>query len=384
MKRGGFTLSKKISVIGAGVAGLASAIRLQHAGYQVTLFEKESTPGGKMNLVKIDGYQFDLGPSIVMMPKVYKEIFELCGRDPDDYIPMEMLDPMYQVYFSDDPTRPMSVSNNLAKWTETLESISQPDTAGFFNYLDDAYLGFSFAWDYILQRPFRKQSDFYNLALLKEGMKTKTGRSADQFVSQYIKNERLKQVISFQTLYIGISPVKSPSFYTMIPMLQFLYGIWFIKGGMYTMTKSMEQLFLELGGTVHYNTDITEILIENKRAFGIRTENEEIKSDFVVCNADFPYAMKQLVQNKQAKGKYTNKKIDKMEYSCSTLVFYLGMDRKYDEVNHVHNFVFSKDFDKNMQDIFSGNKLTNGSFYVYIASKIDASLARLIRTVYTL
>ena len=369
------SLNKKVIVVGAGAAGLASAIRLQHAGYQVELYEKEGTPGGKMNQIEMEGYRFDLGPTIVMLPSVYREIFEHCGRNPDDYIPMKKLDPMYRVYFSNESSDSMNVSNNLVEWTQTLESISQEDAVGFLKYLSDLYEGFTVAWDSILQRPFRKQSDFYNFSMLKKGLKMKAGRNATQFIGTYIKDERLKQMISFQTLYIGISPIKSPSFYTMIPAIQFTHGVWFIKGGMYTMATSMERLFKELGGKVHYRANVQEILIKDKRAIGIRMDKEEIKADFVVCNADFPYAMKNLIQDKEAKGKYTDRKIDHMKYSCSCFVMYLGMNRKYDEMEHIHNFVFSDHFEENMNDIFAGNKLTDASFYVYMASKMDPSLA---------
>ncbi|AQQ52330.1 phytoene desaturase family protein [Planococcus lenghuensis] len=368
-------MKKKVIVIGAGVAGLASAIRLQHAGYEVSLYEKESTPGGKMNRIEMDGYKFDLGPSIVMVPEIYREVFELCGRDSDDYIPMEQLDPMYRAYFSDTPDAPIDMSSDLIRLTKTIESISETDTGGFFQYLHETYKLFSFAKIDILQRPFRKHRDFYNRSLLKKGKKMKVFDTADHFIGRYIQNERLKQIISFQTLYIGISPYKSPSFYTMIPMLQFLYGVWFIKGGMYTMASSMERLFEELGGEIFYNKSVQEITIENKNATGIIVDGEQVRADYVVCNADFPFAMKNLVKDPVAKGKYTDKKIDKMKYTCSCFLLYLGMDRKYSEVEHVHNFIFNEQLDKNLEDIFSGKKLTDASFYVYIASKMDPSLA---------
>lgn len=368
-------MQKKIIVIGAGVAGLASAIRLQNAGYQVALYEKESTPGGKMNRIEMDGYKFDLGPSIVMMPEVYREIFELCGRNPDDYIPMEKLDPMYRAYFSDIPDAPIDMSSDLTQLTKTIESISETDTGGFFQYLHEVHKLYSFAKFDILQTPFRRHRDFYNRAMLKKGKKMKVFDTADHFIGRYIKNERLKQIISFQTLYIGISPYKSPSFYTMIPMLQFLYGVWFIKGGMYTMASSMEKLFKELGGEVFYNRNVQEICIDHKQATGILVDDERIPADLVVCNADFPYAMKNLVKEPAAKGKFTDKKIDSMKYSCSCFLLYLGMDRKYTEVEHVHNFIFNEQLEKNLDDIFTGKKLTDASFYVYIASKMDPSLA---------
>ncbi|MGI2327252.1 phytoene desaturase family protein [Planococcus sp. YIM B11945] len=370
-------MKKKVVVIGAGVAGLASAIRLQNAGYQVALYEKLATPGGKMNRIEIGGFKFDLGPSIVMMPDVYQEIFELCGRNPDDYIPMEKLDPMYRAYFSDKPEAPMDMSSDLLKLTKTIEAISPTDTGGFFRYLHEAHKIYAFARHDILQKPFRRHRDFYSSSMMNKGRgsKIKVLDTADQFIGRYIKNERLKQIISFQTLYIGISPYKSPSFYTMIPMLQFLYGVWFIKGGMYTMASSMEKLFKELGGEVYYNKDVEEICIEEGKATGIRVGGEKISAEFVMCNADFPYAMKNLVKEPAAKGKFTDKKIDKMKYTCSCFLLYLGMDRKYTEVEHVHNFIFNEKLDKNLADIFSGKKLTEASFYVYLASKMDPTLA---------
>lgn len=369
-------MSKKVIVIGGGVAGLATAIRLQHAGYQVQIYEKGLTPGGKMNRIELDGgYRFDLGPSIVMLPEMYREVFELCGRNPDDYIPMEKLDPIYRAYFSDIPDQPFDISSDLTKLTQTIEAISEEDTAGFFQYIHDIYQKFIIAKHYILPRPFRKRSDFYNLAMLKKAVKLKPYDTADQFVGRYIKNKRLRQMISFQTLYIGISPLTSPSFYTMIPMIQFLYGVWFIKGGMYTMALSMERLFKELGGTIHYGKDVQQISIQNQKAEGIVVDGQKIPSDYVVCNADFPYAIKNLVQDKPSKGTFTDKKVDSMKYSCSCFLLYLGMDRKYEETDHVHNFIFNENLDKNLKDIFDGKKLTNASFYVYIASKIDPSMA---------
>ncbi|WP_161877981.1 phytoene desaturase family protein [Alkalibacterium sp. MB6] len=365
-------MKKTVSVIGAGVAGLASAIRLQHAGYDVTLYEKESMPGGKMHQIKKDGFTFDLGPSIVMMPALYKEIFELAGRDPDDYIPMERLDPMYTAYFDDEK---IDVSSDLVKLMAQLEDLSDEDAAGFLSYLKDIYERYIIAKDHFLQRPFRNAKDFYNPFMINQARKLKTFDSANHMIAKYVKDKRLQQILSFQTLYIGISPNNGPSLYTIIPMIEYLYGVWFIKGGMYTMASAMERLFKELGGTVHYNAPVEHILIENKQAKGIQLNGEQILSDFVMCNADFPYAMKNLVKDTEAKGKYTDKKIDSMKYSCSCFVLYFGMDRKYDKVDYVHNFIFSNDLDRNLDDIFSGKLLDKASFYVYIASKMDPTLA---------
>lgn len=368
-------MKKKVSVIGAGVAGLATAIRLQNEGYEVTIYEKESLPGGKMHQIKRDRFTFDLGPTIVMMPSLYKEIFELTGRDPDEYIPMERIDPMYTAYFGQNNEEKYSISTDLVSLTETNEQISDEDAEGFLAYLSDIYKRFNIAKDHFLQKPFRKASDFYNLTTLIQALKLRTFDSASHSIGKFIKDDKLKQMLSFQTLYIGISPTDGPSLYSIIPMIELLYGIWFIKGGMYSMAKGMAETFLEMGGSIQYDSLVDEILIEESRATGIRVNGENRLSDFVLCNADFPYAMKHLVKDSKAKGKYTDKKIDQMDYSCSCYVMYWGVDKKVDELEDIHSFFFSEELDKNMSQIFSGERLTDPSFYVYIGSKIDETLA---------
>lgn len=367
--------NKKAIVIGAGVAGLASAIRLQHAGFNVEVYEKESMPGGKMHQIKKDGFTFDLGPSIVMMPALYREIFELAGRNPDDYIPMERIDPMYNVFFGNASEDRYQISSDLIQLIDEIEAISDKDAAGFMTYLNKIYQRFQIAKDHFIQRPFRHSWEFFTPKTLWNGLKLRTLGNADNFIKKYVKDERLRQMISFQTLYIGISPYNGPSLYTIIPMIEMLYGVWFIKGGMYTMAKSMEKLLLELGGTVHYNSPVEKVLIENEKATGIKLENLEINADYVVCNADFPYAMKNLIQDIKAKGKYTDEKIDRMKYSCSCFIMYLGMNKKYDEVSNVHNFFFSENLRETMDDIFKGKRLEDPAFYTYIGSKLDPSLA---------
>ncbi|WP_411842492.1 phytoene desaturase family protein [Salinicoccus sp. HZC-1] len=255
------------------------------------------------------------------------------------------------------------------------EGISGQDAEGFLRYLSDLYHRFNIARDHFLQRPFRNRKDFYNPFIISQGLKLRTLNNAENLMKKYIKDKRMRQMISFQTLYIGISPNKGPSLYTIIPMIEFLYGIWFIKGGMRTMASAMERLFLELGGKIEYDTSVDRIVIEEGKATGVSAGQKTIGSDFVMCNADFPYAMKNLVKEPGHKGKYKDEKIDKMEYSCSCFVLYLGMDRKYPEIDTVHNFIFSEKLDANINQIFDGSVIEDPSLYMYMASKIDPTLA---------
>ena len=258
---------------------------------------------------------------------------------------------------------------------KTLENISEDDAQGFLDYMQTIYKRYIVAKNHFLQRPFRKATDFYNPFMIRQGLKLKTLNTADNLMRKFIKDERIRDIFSFQTLYIGVSPYKGPSLYTIIPMIEMLYGVWFIKGGMYTMAKALERLFNELGGKIHYNSPVEEILIKNKQAYGVRIAGKEVHSDFVVCNADFPYAMKHLVQETSAKGKYTDSKIDSMKYSCSCFIMYLGMDKKYNGPESVHNFIVGENLKKNLDDIFEGNLLESPAFYLYMGSKVDPSMA---------
>ena len=364
---------KKIIVIGAGVAGLSAAVRLQKLGYEVTLYEKDRQVGGKMNQIKTAGFTFDLGPTIVMMPEIYREVFEFCGKDPDDYISMKKVDPMLKLYFNKE--EPIEFSNDLIELTKTLENISPEDTQGYFAFLPDIYQRYTIAKEAFITKSFRGFWDFYNPKSLWAGIRLRTFSDAYTSISKFVKDDRLRKSLAFQTLYIGVSPYQGSSLYTIIPMIELFYGVYFIEGGMYTLATSLARLFEELGGKIVYETSVDEILIDNKIAKGIRIGKEQVMADAIVCGADFPYAMKELIPDERKRGKYTNKKIAKFEYSCSCFLMYLGLDKKYPE-EHLHSIYFAEDFKQNVDDLFERGKLPDDpSFYLYRPSLMDDSLA---------
>lgn len=364
---------KRVNVVGAGTAGLAAAVRLQTDGYDVHLYEKNDKIGGKMYQINEEGYRFDVGPTIVMTPEIYNEVFEYAGKDPKYYIPMKRLDPMMGVSYRDGKS--FTLSNDLVELIQLLEAESEEDAAGFMRYMSNIYDRFLVAKNKILNRSYRKLGDFINPQGLVDMYQLKTFDTAYNEMSKFIKNDYLKKMFGFQTLYIGISPHSGPSLYNMIPMMELFYGIWHIEGGMYTMAQGMARLFEELGGTIHLNAHVEEVLIENKEAIGIRVNGQEIVSDYTMVNADFPYAMKHLIPDENHRGKYTDKKIDEMDYSCSCFILYLGTDKEY-TTEAVHNFYMAEDFDKNITDIFDdGVPPEDPSVYVFNASLADKSLA---------
>ncbi|WP_429976041.1 phytoene desaturase family protein [Enterococcus sp. DIV0086] len=364
---------KTVGIIGAGVAGLATAARLQSKGYKVTIYEKNETIGGRMNVIKKDGFTFDLGPTIVMMPEVYQELFRYCGKNPDDYIPMKQLTTIYDIYFKKDCC--VSVSSDLAKLQAMLESMEPGSTAGFLEFLTEIYKRYEIARKHFLERSFRSPLDFYNPMMLYQALKLKTFSSADRLIKKYVSNDKIQKLLAFQTLYIGISPKQGPSLYSIIPMIELVFGVHFIKGGMRSMAIGMEKLCLELGVEIKVNSPVTKIVIEKNQAIGVQVENTFHQHDHIICCADFPYAINNLIENDRAKGKYTQKKIENMEYSCSVYILYLGVKRNLKGKVPIHNVVFSDDFDSNINDIFDGALPLDPSIYVYIPSVEDESLA---------
>ena len=200
---------EKIIVVGAGVSGLAAAVRLQKLGYDVTLYEKRRSTWGKMNQIKENGFTFDVGPTIVMMPEIYREVFEFAGVDPNDYIPMEKVDPMLQLYFAQD--EPLTFSNDLVELTKTLEAISEEDAQGYFAFLADIYKRYVIAKSPSSPSRF-DMARFYNPKSLWAGLKLRTFSDAYSSISKFVKDDRLRKSLAFQTLYIGVSPYQGPSF----------------------------------------------------------------------------------------------------------------------------------------------------------------------------
>ena len=245
-------MREKVIVIGAGMGGLSAAIRLQLAGYNVEIYEKNQTPGGKMSQIKAEGYTFDVGPTIVMMPDLYCSLFELAGKNPEDYFHLKRLEPMYDAYFKAEVYRKYTITSDLVELMKMNEGLGQETALGFLQYLSEMYKRYQVAVESFITKPFRYARDIYNPKMLREVLKLKTFNSAEAMMASFIPNKDLQQMMGFQTLYIGVSPKKGPSLYNMIPMIELLYGVWFIEGGMHTYAKALEKLFFELGGKIHY------------------------------------------------------------------------------------------------------------------------------------
>ena len=366
-------MNKKVIIVGAGIGGLSTALRLLKNGYEVEIYEKNKTIGGCVNFIETETFRFDLSASILMMPDPYKEIFSYVNKNYNDYLEFIQIDPTYRLFCVDGNN--MDFNNNIASLTKTLEGISKEDSLGYFKFIADVYEKYLISNEYFLRKSQENPKEILKLETLLKALKIHTLSNAYDYISKYIKNENLRNFLAFQCMYIGISPFNGPNIYTLIPVATQLYGLWYLKGGMYSFIDALSKLIIEFGGIIKNEVTVDEIIFSEDKCVGIKTSQGIKKADIIVCNADFPYVMKSLVKDEYYKDKYTDKKLSEMKYSCSTFIIYLGLKKKYPQLS-VHNIYLGKNFKEGVESAFKGTLPKNYSLYIYCPSRIDKSMAK--------
>lgn len=365
-------MRKSVVIIGSGIGGLSTAVRLLSKGYDVKVYEKEKTIGGRTNQLVHHPFTFDLTASILMNREIYEEVFSDAKLDSKNYIEFIKVDPIYRSFYPDGTS--YDFTRDLVSLIRNLESISTEAAIGYMKFLSEVYERYTIANNHFLQQSFENPLDFFNISSIINALKTKTFSTSHGLISEYIKDEKLQKFLSYQSLYVGISPYEGPSIYTLVPVISQLYGLWHLKGGMYSYIKALEKAIYQLGGTIERNYAVDEIIISGDKAVGIKAkEKEAVLADIIVSNADFPYTMDTLIKSDSHKGKYTTSKLEDLNYTCSTFIMYLGLKKKYPQLS-VHNLYLNVDFKKNIDWAFTGQLPTNPSFYMYCPTKIDDSM----------
>lgn len=365
---------KKAIVIGASIPGLACAIRLQKAGYQVHIFEKNSFPGGKVQGFEKDGYHFQMGPTFLSMPQMVEDLFNFAGKEIDEYISLSPLEPLYSAHFNHSPQKSYPVSAALYRLAPLAEKIAPDEIKHFFSYLGDAQLGFNRSKKAFISKTFNRRRDFYNVATLKQALIIKTFTTSRKYLKAFVKNPTLADLFSFYSLFENPTALNGPSYFSFWPATALTYGLWHIKRGMGALAQALEKLFTTLGGKVDYNSPVDKILIENQMAYGVQVADQLALSDFVVCAADFPYAIKRLVRNPHVKGRYSDDKINQMEYGPSALLFCFGTNKTY-PIKGAHHYFLSRDMDRNILQVNQGMMPEDPSFYLHLPTREDPDLA---------
>lgn len=361
---------KKAIVIGSGFGGLAIAIRLQAKGYDVTIFEKNEKIGGHAYQFKEKGYTFDMGPSLITAPNIINKLFETANRKLEDYLELIELDPFYRIYFHDGSVIDYSgyaeeMKTQMAKFNK--EDATKYDE--FMEYVKQLYK--VVIEDGLGSIPFDLQT---MIKFMPAAMKLNALFPAYTNVARFFKDPRHRFLFSFHPLFIGGSPFSAPSVYLMIPYLEKVGGVSFTNGGMYSVVKALEKVFLELGGKIKTSSEVEKILVEDKKAYGIRSNNKFYPADLVVSNAHFAHTYLDLVEKTERK-KWTDKKVKNLDYSMSSFLLYIGVKKQYPQLLH-HTLILSERYKELVKDIFGRKILAEDfSMYLHVPTRTDSSMA---------
>lgn len=365
----------RAAVIGSGFGGLAAAIRLQHAGFDTVVFEARDKPGGRAYVYQDHGYTFDGGPTVITAPHVFEELFSLTGRQLSDYVKLVPVDPFYRLIWSTGE-RFDYVGNTEAMLAE-IQKLSPGDAEGYLRFVDYSKRVFDIGYTELVAEPFLRFSDMVKVA--PDLIRLRADRSVYNTVARFVKNEQLRQALSFHSLLVGGNPFDTSAIYTLIHYLEKKWGVYFPIGGTGALVGALVKLLGELGGELRLSQPIANIRLEQQSGRTVhvvqRETGESERFDLVVSNADVHHTYAELFKG-TASASRTARKLERMDWSMSLFVMYFGTDRQYrDQVAH-HTVIFGPRYKELLADIFKGDSLPDDfSLYLHMPTVTDPSLA---------
>ncbi len=360
-------------VIGAGLGGLAAAMRLGAKGYRVEVVDRLDSPGGRGSCLWQNGHRFDLGPTIVTVPQVFRELWQACGRDFDADVDLKSLDPFYEIRFPDGSTFKATGSDEGMR--AEVAKLSPDDLPGYDRFLRDSEVRYEFGFENLGRRPMNKLWDLIKVLPIF-GM-LRADRSVYGHAAKRVRDERLRMAFSFHPLFIGGDPFRVTSMYILVSHLEKEYGVHYAMGGVAAIAEAMVNVIQDQGGIVTYEAEVAEILTKNGRAAGVRlTSGRIIPADIVVSNADAGHTYRHLL--KQKKKRWTPARLDRTRNSMSLFVWYFGTRGtagKWADVGH-HTILNGPRYKGLVDDIFIKGKLADDmSLYVHRPTVTDPSAA---------
>lgn len=364
-------MSKKIVVIGAGFAGLAAAASLAQKGYQVTVLEKNEGPGGRARQYQAQGFTFDMGPSWYWMPEVFEDFFQKFGKSTADYYELLRLDPSYIVYFGKGDE--MEVPAKMEELYVMFESYEPGSSAKLKTFLDEAAYKYKVGMSEFVFKPSHSIMEFADLRILKSMFGLQMFSSVSKAIRKLFKNEKLIQLLEFPVLFLGATPQKTPALYSLMNYADLALGTWYPQGGMHEIVKAMVSLAEEQGVEIRYNQEVKQITVANGHATEVATIDQSYEVDAVVGGADYHHLEQQVLEPHLRN--YSASYWDKRTMAPSSLLFYIGVDKKLPGLHH-HNLFFDEDFALHAEEIYEDPKWPSKPlFYVCAPSVTDDTVA---------
>ncbi|MGB8214734.1 MAG: phytoene desaturase family protein [Anaerolineales bacterium] len=360
-----------IIVIGAGIGGIAVSGRLARAGHNVTVIEKSDHPGGRASFIQKNGYRFDTGPTLFLMPEVFAETYAALGERMEDHLELVHLDPTYRAHFHDGNS--LDLTYQMPSMREQLDALEPGAFGQFLKFMAEGYTNYHLGLDKFVGRNFYSLAEYFDLGNLPLLFKMKALVSHASNTARYFKDSRLQAAFSFQNMYLGLSPYEAPATYSLLQYTELGDGVWFPKGGLYRPIETLAKIVAGLGVRFEYGIAVKQINIEGSRATGVTLEDGKgMSADLVIANADLPYVYANLLPDDGTAAHLSRKK-----YTSSALMFYWGVKGvKSPELLHHNVFLADNEYRASFERIFRDFGLPeNPSFYVNAPARTDPSFA---------
>lgn len=365
-------MSTHALVIGSGFAGLSAACCLAKEGVQVTVLEKNATPGGRARQLKDAGFTFDMGPSWYWMPEIFEEFFGLFGKKASDYYTLDRLDPGYRIYFGEHDV--VDVPASLEELYALFERIEPGSSPKLKKFLADAEFKYVTGMREFVHKPALSPMEFMDLRILKAGLKMQLLTSVSAEVRSLFRDSRLVRMLEFPVLFLGATPQNTPALYTMMNYADLVLGTWYPRGGMHEVVKAMVSLAGELGVRLELDTEVDRLDVDGRRIKAVHTADGRVFTpDVVISGADYHHTEQHLLPAPYRR--YSESYWAKRTMAPSSLLFYVGLDKKLSGVVH-HTLFFDRDFGLHAEEIYTTKTWPSAPlFYTSITSVSDPDVA---------
>ena len=360
--------SSSVVVIGAGIGGIATAAHLARRGMHVTVFEKNQRPGGRCHHFVREGHHFDTGPTLLIMPLVYEAEFAAFGTSLHEVLELQRVDPTYHLIFDDGSQ--LALTSDMDVMRVQLEAIERGSFDRFLCYLQEGQHHYQLAMEKLVERDFRKATDFFSLDNLPLLFQLKPFARHYQHIATYFTNPRLKAAFTFQDVYMGLSPFEAPATFSMMPYTELAHGVWFPKGGMYSVVEALMTIARKAGVEFVFDTAVERIEVNETRASGVvLVDGQCVSADVIVANADLPYVYHDLLPDSDEAEHLAHKR-----FSCSVISFFWGVDKAYLALGP-HTLFLVDDYKKNFESIEQLTYPEHPSIYIHTPTRLDLSFA---------